>query len=99
MALTQDVDISETKLTGQTLGAVLTVNDETVQLYYVARPIGTILARESAAVGSGAATTLLSYFDTSTGGLSASGETHALSLSVSITGVGAISGTLDTYFS
>lgn len=79
MPLEQDVSIeivSET-ISGQTLGASLRIENGLVTLNYLISPRARIIAQDTAEVGSGAATTLLSYFDTATGLLTESGETHA----------------------
>ncbi|HBE68516.1 MAG TPA: hypothetical protein DDW52_10250 [Planctomycetaceae bacterium] len=93
MALVQDTDITSVDYTGQTLDAHLLIANGTVTLNYVITPANVSIAQEQADVGTGAATTLLSYFDTSAGTLSASGETHAATLSTRF------GGTIDTYFS
>ncbi len=91
MALTQDVDIAETKFTGQTLVANLNFNNGTVRLSYVASPANQTLASDSADIGSAAATTLLTWYDQSTGLLTAAGETQAKTKAYN-------GNTLDTYF-
>lgn len=96
MPLTQDATLTRSadQVTGQTLGVHLHIGNGQVKLAYVAQPSNILLTQETADVGSGAATTLLSYFDTATGELTGTGETHAKTLSV-----GGYGGTIDTYFS